>query len=109
MLMYFLVHSGLLVPSLGLAPFGASLRLLKIVPDDFIAAVCLALPALVAFLIQFLTRVSFTGASHLQNDMHGTQRRLSSLEPSTVGFQVIVRQYDSQIRTPGEAVDRRSG
>ncbi|MGF1614183.1 MAG: hypothetical protein ACFCVA_09805, partial [Gammaproteobacteria bacterium] len=44
----------LLAPSLGLAPFRASLQLFKIVPDDFVAAVRLAPPALVTFLKQLL-------------------------------------------------------
>jgi hypothetical protein len=37
-------------PVLGARPFGASLRLFKIVPDDFVAPVRLALPSLVTFL-----------------------------------------------------------
>jgi hypothetical protein len=41
-------------PILGARPFGASLRLFKIVPDDFVAAVRLALPALATFLKQLL-------------------------------------------------------
>ncbi|MGF1614831.1 MAG: hypothetical protein ACFCVA_13225 [Gammaproteobacteria bacterium] len=41
-------------PILGARPFGASLTLFKIVPDDFVATVRLALPALVTFLKQLL-------------------------------------------------------
>jgi hypothetical protein len=42
-------------PVLGARPFGASLRLFKIVSDDFVAAVRLALPALATFLKQLLS------------------------------------------------------
>jgi hypothetical protein len=42
-------------PIHGARPFGASLRLFKIVPDDFVATVRLALPALATFLKQLLS------------------------------------------------------
>ncbi|MGF1613500.1 MAG: hypothetical protein ACFCVA_06195, partial [Gammaproteobacteria bacterium] len=41
-------------PIHGARPFGASLQLFKIVPDDFVATVRLALPALVTFLKHLL-------------------------------------------------------
>ncbi len=41
-------------PILGARPFGASFQLFKIVPDDFVAAVRPATPALVTFLKQIL-------------------------------------------------------
>jgi hypothetical protein len=41
-------------PIPGARPFGASLTLFKIVPDDFVATVRLAPPALVTFLKQLL-------------------------------------------------------
>ena len=43
-------------PILGARPFGASLQLFKIVPDDFVATVRLATPALVTFLKQLLSK-----------------------------------------------------
>jgi hypothetical protein len=48
-LMYSLVHGGVTHPILGARPFGASLRLFKIVPDDFVATVRLTLAALATF------------------------------------------------------------
>jgi hypothetical protein len=53
-LMYSHVHSGVTRPLPGARPRGASLRLFKIVPDDFVAAVRLALPSLVTFSKQLL-------------------------------------------------------
>ncbi|MGF1613511.1 MAG: hypothetical protein ACFCVA_06250 [Gammaproteobacteria bacterium] len=44
-------------PIPGARPFGASLTLFKIVPDDFVTAVRLALPALATFLKQLLTLI----------------------------------------------------
>jgi hypothetical protein len=43
-------------PILGARPFGASLRLFKIVPDDFVTALRPRLPALATFLKQLLRR-----------------------------------------------------
>ena len=48
--MYSHVHCGVTRPIPGAHPFRASLRLFKIVPDDFVATVRLALPALAGVL-----------------------------------------------------------